>query len=83
MVKGVCDYAESPKNKGWQHYAAVTAAACTKGILKIWRPTERPTSDGHDGALLLWSRYQVFTGNFIAGKSIHNDRTYTAKSMNF
>ncbi|GFF59601.1 hypothetical protein IFM62136_04244 [Aspergillus lentulus] len=84
VVKGICDYADSHKNKGWQQYAAATAAACTKGILKIWRPTKRPTSDGHhDGARLPLSTYQVFNGNFFAGKSIHNGGTYTAKSMNF
>ena len=84
VVKGVCDYTDSHKNKGWQYYAAVTAAACTKGILKIWRPTKRPTTDGHHhSAPPLLSMHQVFTGNFIAGKSIHNGGTYTASSMNF
>jgi nucleoside phosphorylase len=33
VVKGVCDYADSHKNKYWQHYAAATAAACMKAIL--------------------------------------------------
>ncbi|PGH05020.1 hypothetical protein AJ79_06907 [Helicocarpus griseus UAMH5409] len=36
IVKGVCDYADSHKNKKWQNYAAMTAAACTKGILELW-----------------------------------------------
>lgn len=33
VVKGVCDYADSHKNKIWQPYAAATAAAATKAIL--------------------------------------------------
>ncbi|KAL2812409.1 hypothetical protein BJX63DRAFT_396877 [Aspergillus granulosus] len=33
VIKGVCDYADSHKNKYWQNYAAATAAACTKAIL--------------------------------------------------
>lgn len=33
VVKGVCDYADSHKNKDWQYYAAATAAACMKAVL--------------------------------------------------
>ncbi|KAL4744103.1 hypothetical protein BDV11DRAFT_165792 [Aspergillus similis] len=33
VIKGVCDYADSHKNKYWQNYAAAAAAACTKAIL--------------------------------------------------
>ncbi|KAF1936928.1 hypothetical protein EJ02DRAFT_459114 [Clathrospora elynae] len=32
---GICDYADSHKNKGWQNYAAATAAAYAKGLLDI------------------------------------------------
>lgn len=38
VVKGVCDYADSHKNKRWQIYAAATAAACTKSLLESWSP---------------------------------------------
>lgn len=34
IIKGVCDYADSHKNKRWQGYAAATAAACTKAFLE-------------------------------------------------
>ncbi|KAL6695088.1 nucleoside phosphorylase domain-containing protein [Trichoderma pleuroticola] len=33
MVKGVCDYADSHKNKQWQDFAAATAACVMKAIL--------------------------------------------------
>ncbi|KAL1598075.1 hypothetical protein SLS59_007085 [Nothophoma quercina] len=33
VVRGICDYADSHKNKSWQNYAAATAAACAKGLL--------------------------------------------------
>jgi nucleoside phosphorylase len=33
VVRGICDYADSHKNKGWQNYAAATAAACAKRLL--------------------------------------------------
>ncbi|KAK2031770.1 purine and uridine phosphorylase [Colletotrichum zoysiae] len=36
VIKGVCDYADSHKNKEWQKYAAATAAACTKAFLQDW-----------------------------------------------
>ncbi|KAI7976875.1 hypothetical protein EIK77_010106 [Talaromyces pinophilus] len=36
IIKGVCDYADSHKNKAWQNYAAATAASCAKGFLAYW-----------------------------------------------
>ncbi|KAJ0421435.1 hypothetical protein BJY00DRAFT_108859 [Aspergillus carlsbadensis] len=36
VIKGVCDYADSHKNKLWQDYAAATAAACAKAFLRQW-----------------------------------------------
>ncbi|KAN0070035.1 hypothetical protein V8E54_011616 [Elaphomyces granulatus] len=36
VIKGVCDYADSHKNKRWQGYAAATATAVTKGFLENW-----------------------------------------------
>jgi nucleoside phosphorylase len=35
VIRGICDYADSHKNKTWQHYAAVTAAAYAKELLTI------------------------------------------------
>ncbi|KAH6644827.1 hypothetical protein C7974DRAFT_384363 [Boeremia exigua] len=35
VVRGICDYADSHKNKAWQPYAAATAAACAKDILSL------------------------------------------------
>jgi hypothetical protein len=39
VVRGICDYADSHKNKGWQNYAAATAAACAKQLLSCLPPT--------------------------------------------
>jgi nucleoside phosphorylase len=41
VIKAVCDYADSHKNKKWQGYAAATAAACMKAFLKEWVPAEK------------------------------------------
>jgi nucleoside phosphorylase len=35
VIRGICDYADSHKNKRWQPYAAATAAAYAKEILSI------------------------------------------------
>ena len=33
VIRGICDYADSNKNKRWQPYAAATAAASAKEVL--------------------------------------------------
>jgi nucleoside phosphorylase len=38
VVRGICDYSDSHKNKRWQGYAAMTAAAYTKDLLKVMLP---------------------------------------------
>jgi nucleoside phosphorylase len=40
VVRSICDYADSHKNKRWQPYAAATAAACAKEVLLVIPPTE-------------------------------------------
>ncbi|KAK4226283.1 nucleoside phosphorylase domain-containing protein [Podospora fimiseda] len=35
VIKGACDYADSHKKKGWQNWAAATAAAACKAILEL------------------------------------------------
>ncbi|KAH6873475.1 hypothetical protein B0T10DRAFT_466260 [Thelonectria olida] len=44
VVKGVCDYADSHKNKRWQPYAAATAAAAVKALLGRYIQTDRPAN---------------------------------------
>jgi nucleoside phosphorylase len=38
VVRGICDYSDTHKNKRWQGYAAMTAAAYTKDLLKVMLP---------------------------------------------
>ncbi|KAL3293495.1 NACHT and ankyrin domain protein [Colletotrichum asianum] len=40
VVRGICDYADSQKNKEWQKYAAATAAAYTKELISTMTPSE-------------------------------------------
>jgi nucleoside phosphorylase len=33
VIRGICDYSDTHKNKGWQGYAAMVAAAYAKDLL--------------------------------------------------
>jgi nucleoside phosphorylase len=46
VIRGICDYADSHKNKLWQPYAAATAAAYAKYLLSQIDPIEVPTKKG-------------------------------------
>lgn len=53
IIKGICDYSDSHKNKAWQPYAAATAAAVTKVLLGRYSlndDAEGPTSSMPVGA---------------------------------
>lgn len=48
VVRGICDYADSHKNKNWHDYAAVVAAAFTSELLQVVAPEivmETPVDD--------------------------------------
>ncbi|TEA22796.1 hypothetical protein C8034_v005181 [Colletotrichum sidae] len=40
VVRGICDYSDSHKNKAWQPFAAMTAAAYAKDLLTEMVPTK-------------------------------------------
>lgn len=42
VVKGVCDYADSHKQKGWQRFAAATAASMSKALLNYYGRSNPP-----------------------------------------
>ncbi|KAK6352549.1 hypothetical protein TWF730_009373 [Orbilia blumenaviensis] len=41
IVKGVCDYCDSHKNKNWQNFASATAAAAMKALLERYNQSDR------------------------------------------
>ncbi|KDN70450.1 putative phosphorylase superfamily protein [Colletotrichum sublineola] len=45
VVKGVCDYADSHKNKKWQDFAAAMAAAAARALLEGYPAREKPQTD--------------------------------------
>lgn len=44
VVRGICDYADSHKNKAWQNYAALTAASYAKELLHYVNPIQAQLS---------------------------------------
>lgn len=40
VIRGICDYADSHKNKAWQEYAAAIAAAYAKELLSVVVPDD-------------------------------------------
>jgi nucleoside phosphorylase len=53
VIKGICDYADSHKNKLWQEYAAASAAACMKSLLEHWAVVDNQgTSNSANGKYL-------------------------------
>lgn len=50
VIRGICDYADSHKNKKWQPYSAAMAAAFAKELLRVLPPVKmeltRSASDG-------------------------------------
>ncbi|RPA71806.1 hypothetical protein BJ508DRAFT_419761 [Ascobolus immersus RN42] len=41
VIRGICDYSDTHKNKDWQPYAAITAAAFATEILSVIPPSQR------------------------------------------
>jgi nucleoside phosphorylase len=58
VIRGICDYADSHKNKVWQEHAAATAAAFAKELLGYVQPSdvdnERTAKDILDEGSLLY-----------------------------
>jgi hypothetical protein len=51
VIKGVCDYADSHKEKSWQNFAAATAAATMKAVLERYIPRDMARQEtSHDVA---------------------------------
>lgn len=44
VIKGVCDYADSHKNKSWQTFAAGAAASAAKALIELYPRTDKGTS---------------------------------------
>ncbi|QGA15967.1 hypothetical protein EYB26_003634 [Talaromyces marneffei] len=76
IIKGVCDYADSHKNKAWQNYAAATAASCAKCILAYWQDgsQQQPQTSSHPkpSSTVPFERDEMFVGREDIIMSIRN-----------
>lgn len=66
IIKGVCDYADSHKNKKFQRYAAAAAAACSKAFLVEWERGRTPRG-GHASASSFQSAPPMINNNYAGG----------------
>ncbi|KAF9878907.1 nacht and ankyrin domain protein [Colletotrichum karsti] len=75
IVKAVCDYADSHKNKSWQNFSAAVAASATKAVLESFscEPKIPCTSQlvefGGNPQLTTQTGVESRTDSFIAGHS--------------
>lgn len=65
VIRGICDYSDSHKNKDWQDYAASTAAAYTKCLIELIPGENREHVYGRRGP---WQLYEYLTD--VATKSL-------------
>ncbi|KAK6526092.1 hypothetical protein TWF281_011130 [Arthrobotrys megalospora] len=77
VIRGVCDYADSHKNKIWQEYAAATAAAYAKELLYTI-----PAGDIEDVTVSPGLRGRTNTGSSIgSGSSLSRQSTLAPDDM--
>ncbi|VUC32574.1 unnamed protein product [Clonostachys rosea] len=63
VIRGICDYADSHKNKRWQPFAAATAAAYAKELLQMISSKKEAESDEVQTPWILpFNRNPHFTG---------------------
>ncbi|KAK6529961.1 hypothetical protein TWF281_009111 [Arthrobotrys megalospora] len=51
VIRGICDYSDDHKNKKWQPYAAVVAAAYGKDLLRVIQPREVESAEPVTGMI--------------------------------
>ncbi|KAF5983310.1 ankyrin protein [Fusarium bulbicola] len=77
VIRGICDYADSHKNKEWQEHAAIVAAAFAKELLQYVQPTdveaERPLKDLLNDVHLLLSETRKDVVEIKASQSRKDD----------
>ncbi|KAL2848926.1 hypothetical protein BJY01DRAFT_246150 [Aspergillus pseudoustus] len=62
VIKGVCDYADSHKNKEWQPYAAGTGASAAKAFLEYWVPANGGDASAKRHLMIPFQRNLRFVG---------------------
>lgn len=74
IIKAVCDYADSHKNKEWQTFSAAVAASGPKAFLKHWRPEDKITNQGTIFTCMCCHKYCNFCDSLYS-----SDRTTVSR----
>ncbi|KAK5635416.1 hypothetical protein RRF57_011128 [Xylaria bambusicola] len=83
VIRGVCDYGDTHKNKRWQPYAAAMAAAYAKAVLNEVRPRSTLAAGDATQTAEVGGMRSVFNGP-ISGQNVFAGNSMTGKmNMNF
>ena len=84
VIRGICDYADSHKNKKWQPYAAGTAVACAKEVLSVIPLSEVAKADtieemikGAGGISNIWNNHNSKIGEQVGTKTVQGNQSIT------
>ena len=82
VIRGICDYADSHKNKKWQPYAAGMAAVCAKEVLSVIPPAEVAKADtveetikGAGGISNTWNNHDSKIGEQVGTKTVQGNQS--------
>jgi hypothetical protein len=89
VAKGICDYADSHKNKAWQDFAAATAASVAKAILGRYavHDGDRDATQTNGTAQSFFPFFPlffppvIFRANMLAGQSHSTGRSVAGNSF--
>jgi hypothetical protein len=85
VIRGICDYADSHKNKAWQPYAAATAAAYAKELLLVipGHAVDAISPIGSGKQLLRYMNYgRDFKFSLAAGSGAVHCRLHESRQKN-
>lgn len=85
IIKVVCDYADSPKDKAWQPYSAAAVAAAVRAFLDHWVPLDAQEAKEHHGPLVqgfcIHSHYALPTVFVRVVLAVHSPRPLPEKRI--
>ncbi|KAL8364666.1 hypothetical protein RB595_003784 [Gaeumannomyces hyphopodioides] len=90
VVKGICDYADSHKNKEWQNFAAATAASVAAAILNRYevpggameRVSKRRKLNSNGRNNTTTNSHNATTNSHNATTDSHNTNSHNIKNRN-
>lgn len=83
IVKGICDYADSHKNKKWQPYAALAAASATRALLERYIQEDKARASASSTANEGYAPHFTNAGGITQNNNSGKGEQYVARTMNF